>query len=171
MSSINLIAVAPCALRPNRYSWFFYFLAGLALLGILLVPRISQAEDVIGTIAMDGAATTYATTIAGQNIVLTFDASAGQRISLNVPGRPPVRIVKIFKPDGAILASSNGYWGQCFDALTIPISGQYKIVADMTGDAVGSVTFHLYGRQQTRSLVRRVGALAPLRSMRATEGW
>jgi hypothetical protein len=52
--------------------------------------------------------------------------------------------VIIYNPDGTILASSNYPWGQYFDALTLPATGTYRILVDVSGAETGSVTLTLY---------------------------
>jgi hypothetical protein len=118
----------------------------LALLVITLVGQIPSAwaDDVVGTIAMDGVPVTITTTVSGQNAVLTFDATSGQRVSLEVPGKDPDRRVSIYRPNGTLITSSSSYWGQFFDALTLDATGTYRIVADLDGTLTGSVTFKLH---------------------------
>jgi hypothetical protein len=84
---------------------------------------------------------------AGQNMLLTFTGSAGQKISLVVSNSTMGSAnVSILKPDGSTLVSnfSIGSGGGYVDTTTLPANGTYTIKADPSGTNVGSADFQLY---------------------------
>ncbi|MBD0369821.1 MAG: IPT/TIG domain-containing protein [Pyrinomonadaceae bacterium] len=99
--------------------------------------------DVSGTITPGGPSVTKSNTVGGQNIAVTFDGTAGQRVSLNtvIQGFTRWPYVSIYKPDGnRLVGPANGY----IDALTLPVTGTYKILGDPFDLETGQMTFTLY---------------------------
>jgi hypothetical protein len=118
----------------------------------------TDAQTVSGTathvypIVPGGDPVTVTTTAADENARLTFDGSAGQRISLKLTN---VTIgtsccssakVSILKPDGTVLLApaSFGTNGGFIDTKTLILSGTYTIVIDPQNAATGSATVTLY---------------------------
>ena len=109
------------------------------------------SADVLSTIVIGGSAVTVTTTSAGQNALVSFDGTAGQRVSLKISG---VSLtggngyvdVHIKKPDGSVLASSlfTTSSGGFIDVNTLPVTGTYTILVDPQGSNIGSVTLTLY---------------------------
>ena len=103
--------------------------------------------DITGTITAGGPAFTVTTTTPGQNATLTFNGTAGDRISLDLTN---VTIssssVTVKKPDGTTLLSNTnvGTGGVFFDATTLPMTGAYSIFIDPKITATGSITLALY---------------------------
>jgi len=88
----------------------------------------------------------------GQNARLTFDGTAGQRISVGLSGITigqgyccDVGSIAMYKPDGTVLlapfAFSNG--GAGTPTQVLPVTGTYSIVVDPYIGRSGSVTFTL----------------------------
>ena len=88
----------------------------------------------------------------GENATLTFNGTAGQRVSLNMTA---VTIgtsqccsakVSIQKPDATNLVAPTfeGLRGGFFDTKTLPVTGKYKILVDPQGTATGRMTLTLY---------------------------
>lgn len=100
--------------------------------------------DINLPIAADGNPVTVSISTPGQNAYLTFAGTAGQRVSLNNPGHYPEHVITIYKPDGTQLASRNDYYGNYFDALTLPVTGTYKIGVDLLGAGIGNTSLTLY---------------------------
>lgn len=100
-----------------------------------------------------GGAPVRATTVAsGENATLTFNGTAGKRISLKMTS---VTIgtsgccstkVSILRPGGTVLVApvSVGRRGGFIDTRTLPVTGVYKILVDPQGTARGSMTLTLY---------------------------
>jgi YD repeat-containing protein len=124
---------------------------------------VNNDADVTGSISIDGSAVTIGTTVAGQDAVVTFSATAGQRIILfatNVTNASAG--VQLGKPDGnnqADLGFSNNPSGQTFymDTQTLVAPGTYRLwvqhypalnffgsqtlqIASVPPDVTGSVT-------------------------------
>jgi YD repeat-containing protein len=101
--------------------------------------------DVTGSILPGAAnAVTVAIGTPGQNARLTFQGTAGQRVSLKMsPG--PIGGVSVRKPDGSELASGSvGAVTSFIDTQVLPATGTYAIAVDPLGTATGNVTLTLY---------------------------
>lgn len=113
--------------------------------GTLTLTLYAVPPDVTGTIASDG--TSHGVTIAnpGQNARLTFGATAGQRISLNV-GSGSGGSVHIIRPDRALLASVaiGPVFATFIDTQTLPMAGTYTVLVDYATNKTGSITLNLY---------------------------
>ena len=109
------------------------------------------SADVTSTIVPDGPPVTVTTNDIGQNVQVTFDGTAEQRISLKISGVAMTGgngyvDVSIKKPDGTILVS-NGFIhssGGFIDTRVLPVTGTYTILVDPQGTNTGSVTLTLY---------------------------
>lgn len=119
---------------------------GSATVSLNTVP-----PDVTGTIAANATPVSLTTTLAGQNMSLTFSGTAGQRVDLLAQftglGGCPSFGVTILQPDGVTkLFNSTGCGnGPLFTGpLLLPVGGTYKIMASLVGSAVGTGTFTLY---------------------------
>jgi subtilisin family serine protease len=115
--------------------------------GSMTLTLYDVPPDSTGAIAPGGAAITTTTGTPGQNARLTFDAQAGQRVSLNLSG---VTIsnsyVSLLKPDGTTLGGSSyvSIFGGFVDTRSIPSAGTYTILVDPQAAATGSMTLTLY---------------------------
>lgn len=115
--------------------------------GTMNLTLYNVPPDITGTITAGGPAVTVTTTTPGQNATLTFNATAGDRVSLDLTN---VSIsgsaLTLRKPDGAALVSNLivGTAGAFVDATTLPVSGTYSIFIDPQIAAVGSMTLTLY---------------------------
>lgn len=100
--------------------------------------------DPIVPIVAGGAAVTAGTTVPGQNAQLTFDASANQRVSVQLSGISFVHTFKALKPDGTQMYSAfqSGSAGWV-DTLTLPDAGPYTLLIDGSGAGIGNVTVKL----------------------------
>jgi hypothetical protein len=95
---------------------------------------------------------TVTITAVGQNALLTYAGTAGQRISLNLTG---VTLggsnccsgkIKVTKPDGStlVLSTTFGTDGKFIDTKSLTLTGTYKISIDPQGSATGNVAVTLY---------------------------
>ena len=107
-----------------------------------------DATDATGTIIPGGASVTITTTVPGQNARLTFNGSAGQRVSLQLSNSTFTGcyavVDSILAPDGTTLVSG----GLCnatgfIDTVTLPTSGTYTLLIDPSGATTGSQTLLL----------------------------
>jgi YD repeat-containing protein len=125
--------------------WGNYDSAGSMTLTLYDVP-----PDVTGTITIGGPSVTVTITTYGQNARLTFDGTAGQRISMKI-SNVTIRVsdVYIYNPDGTTLASmmTQSVTDPDFmDTKVLPATGTYTIFIDPWGnyDSAGSMTLTLY---------------------------
>lgn len=111
---------------------------------------LHNVVHVTGPITPGSSAVTVTTTIPGQNALLTFSGTAGQRVSLRTTNASFAQCnlaVAIRKPDGTNLVSNNcmGAGGTGFiDTQTLPTAGTYTVFVDPTAANTGSVTVTLY---------------------------
>jgi RHS repeat-associated protein len=89
----------------------------------------------------------------GQRAHLTFDATAGQKVSVNFTnGTFPYNLgsyafhAKIIKPDGNTLRAQDftGGGGGFVDAVTLPDTGTYTLEVDPDRELTGNITATLY---------------------------
>ena len=107
---------------------------------------LAAQPDVTGTLAIDGPPLTVPVSVAGQRARVTFEAAAGQRVSLRLSEVTiPSSEVSILRPDGTPLipAVQVGTEGRTLDAIAIPAAGVYTVKVDPSGRATGSVTLSL----------------------------
>jgi hypothetical protein len=108
---------------------------------------VNDVSDAPTPIVPGGPTVTVTTTTAGQNARLTFDGTAGRRVSLSMTS---VTIsnstVSITKPDGTALVTATGISksGGFIDATALPVDGTYTILVDPQGTATGKMTLKLY---------------------------
>lgn len=102
--------------------------------------------DVSGTITIGGAAATLTTTVSGQDGSLTFNGTAGQRVSLATSQTSNVCYkLSLVSPDRTNLYGPTSTCGAQFvDPLTLPLTGTYTIRMQHWGTTTGSLTFTLY---------------------------
>lgn len=105
-----------------------------------------------GSITPGGAPVTVTATEPGQNFLLTFNGTAGQRISLRMTDVSMGTSIccganiSIKKPDGTNLVnpSPTGTSGSFIDATQLPVNGTYTILVDPVSANTGSATLTLY---------------------------
>ena len=114
--------------------------------GSMTLTMYEVPVDVTGTIGSGGPPVTVTTTTPGQNVVLTFPGTAGQRVSLRTSDVTiALSAVSIRKPDGTVLASkSAGMPGDFIDTQTLPTTGNYTVVVDPVNSDTGTMTLTLY---------------------------
>ena len=118
---------------------------GTATLTLYDVP-----PDASPAIVPGGSAVSVTITTPGQNAQLSFNGTAGQRVSLNVVfgglDASACNTVSIQKPDGTSLVSSGSQCGASYftDVLTLPATGVYVITLNPGGLNVGTATLTLY---------------------------
>jgi YD repeat-containing protein len=111
---------------------------------------LTLSSEQTGTLVIDGASASLSLTRPGQNARLTFDGTAGQRVSLGLTGVtiPCCFATSILKPDGTTLVSSYfGPPGGTLDLPVLPASGSYTIFVDLTGLTTGNATLTLSSEQ------------------------
>ena len=123
----------------------------LALPLILFVAGLLAEPAAAQTIVPGGPSATVTTATGGENASLSFDGTAGQRVSLEITD---VTIgtstccstrVSILRPDGRSLATVTvGTTGGFLDATALPSAGTYTVLVDPQSSNVGSATLTLH---------------------------
>jgi hypothetical protein len=105
-----------------------------------------------GSITPGGSPVTVNAAAPGQNFLLAFDGSAGQRVSLRMTDVTMSTSiccgarVSIKKPDGTYLVAPSwvGTSGAFIDTATLPVAGSYTVLIDPVEANTGSMTLTLY---------------------------
>ncbi len=120
--------------------------------------------DVSGSITLGGSPLTVTITTPGQNGLLTFSGTAGQRVSMNHTGVTLTSCTTYLKkPDGTNLTQTGfGTGGAFMDAVTLPTTGTYSILVDPSGWVTGSVTLTLYNATEATGSITPGGAAATI---------
>jgi YD repeat-containing protein len=111
--------------------------------------QLYDSTDITGSIAIDGSAVTVGPTAIGQDVRLTFSASAGQRIVAYVTNvTNPSAGFNLLRPDGSqqrYMGLGNNPAGQTFfmDTQTLATTGTYTLWINHSGTNVGSETVQL----------------------------
>jgi hypothetical protein len=121
---------------------------------------LQVVSDVTGTIAIDGPPVTATTNVSGQDVRLTFGATAEQQIVLTVTNvTNPLASIALLGPTGQTLllqpfssfswSINNNPAGQLFflDQQTLPTTGTYTLWVQHSGTGVGSETLQLNSAQ------------------------
>lgn len=117
--------------------------AGGATLTLYDIP-----QDFMASIVPGGPAVTVKLSIPGQNAVLTFAGTGGEKVSLELtngtfPACSPN--VSILNPDGTVLFSDTCFGGGGFvSAQTLPATGTYRILLTAIDPGTGQLTARLY---------------------------
>ena len=116
-------------------------------IGSMTLSLYDVPPDASGTITAGGPSATVTTTVPGQNARLTFDGTAGQRISLRIDnstyGSSNSQVI-IHNPDGTTLASdTSANTGDFIDTKVLPATGTYTILVEPDLYFTGSMTLTL----------------------------
>lgn len=118
-----------------------------------LTLNLRNVVHVTGSIIAGGAGVPTTVHTPGQNVTLTFNGTAGQRVSLGVSGNTYGYVswdaldVRVKDPSGAQLGSAgmNTTTSTAFvDTMTLPVNGTYTVTLDPPLMRTGSATFTLY---------------------------
>jgi YD repeat-containing protein len=121
--------------------------------GSVTLTVYSVPADYSSSITAGGSAVTATMSTPGQNGIVTFGATANDRVSLKGTNGLSGQIgifcdvnATIFKPDGLPLTGGTACMeGSGFvDTQTLPATGTYKILVDPTTYATGNLTLNLY---------------------------
>ncbi|MES1244716.1 MAG: IPT/TIG domain-containing protein [Acidobacteriota bacterium] len=131
-----------------------------AATGAVTLTLYNVPPDATAGIVPGGPPVTVTTTIPGQNAVLTFAGSAGQRISLDISvgiAGGDCGYFSILQPDGSeffrFVECATGF----IDLPALPVSGTYRIVFDPMGTATGTATLTLHAAPIVISISPRSG--------------
>ncbi|MEP7305931.1 MAG: DUF6531 domain-containing protein [Acidobacteriota bacterium] len=118
-------------------------------------------DDVTGSITPNGAGIGVMLGPPGQNALLTFAGTAGQRASVRLtngtfPGTCFTFTLSILRPDGTKLSSADSCYDGAngfLDAVTMPVSGIYTAKLDPIGVNAGSATLLVYTFDDVTGLI------------------
>jgi hypothetical protein len=118
-------------------------------LNVTLYVVPADAAVTSGALTSGGTSVSVTTTVLGQNGVVSFAGTAGQRFAFELvsfsAGFCDVKL-SVLKPDATTLTfpicSTNGDW---FETKTLPATGTYKVKVDPQGTSTGTASLKLYG--------------------------
>jgi hypothetical protein len=131
-----------------------------------LSVTLHNASDPPGVaIATTGAVATGTTATPGQNVVFTFNGTAGRRMSLLVESTTfSGAVVSLVQPNGSSVAAISFPGGGAHDRFMepqrLPVGGAYRIVVQPLNGETGSVTLRLYDVPSDASRSMTVGGAA-----------
>ena len=129
--------------------------------GSLTFALYTVAEDINSTIIINGSPVTVTTTTPGQNAALSFNATAGDEVSLLADELTLSRYsdLKMIAPSGVELASLNvlSTSGSLLGPVTLAETGLYSIKVDPDSYSVGSVTLTLRDTRDINSAITADG--------------
>jgi YD repeat-containing protein len=112
--------------------------------GSVTLTLYSVPADVSGSITPGGSSVNVGITTPGQNGLLTFSGTSGDRVSLNVSSGPS-GTVTLRRPDNSQQAFVyTGFLGPFMEPQTLASTGTYSITVDPENAATGTLTFSLY---------------------------
>lgn len=119
--------------------------------------------DVTASGTPGGAAIPLTTTVPGQNAVVSFPGTAGQRISAKLTGITFTDLSwRLRLPDGSTLvgpvAASAGATSY-LESQALPQTGTYSILVDPNADTIGTANLTLYSASDTTGTIAATGAL------------
>jgi hypothetical protein len=126
--------------------------------GKLTLKLYDVPADPTTPATLDGTPYTVTTTTPGQNALLTFNGTAGQRVSGLITDVDYASAkLKILNPDSTLLFSPAlgfGHGGNFLEPKTLPATGVYTVVVDPGLAAAGSATvqFFLTGTDATGTI-------------------
>jgi hypothetical protein len=131
-----------------------------------LTLALYTVSDYTNSITAGGAPVTVPISTPGQNGLLTFAGTAGQKVSLvGSNGTIAGQIlgcdvnVSILNPDNSVLAPATCMEGSGFiDATTLPTTGTYTIRVDPVSFATGNLTLTLYTVADYTNTITQGGA-------------
>lgn len=116
--------------------------------GTLKFTLYNVPPDATGTLTPGGSATAVTTTAPGQNMTLTFNGTANQRINLTTQNSGfSCWDMKVLQPDGTTQFYSTSYCGGgtfFTDVLVLPLSGTYTVKINPGSFQVGTLTLTLF---------------------------
>jgi YD repeat-containing protein len=108
---------------------------------------LTLSSEVTGALTIGGAATPVTIARAGQRARMTFEGTAGQRLSVNMTGSAlPSGTATVFTPSGSTLVAQ-GFSGSggFIDPRTLGATGTYSLLVDPNLAFTGGMTLTLYG--------------------------
>jgi hypothetical protein len=105
--------------------------------------KLYDVVDLTGSTTIGGPGIDLVLAKPGQNATLTFAGTAGQRISVVATTNTDIRLI-VRKPDGSTLSNAGGNDVVLVDAVTLPVSGTYSLVADPLLAKTGTVSVRTY---------------------------
>ena len=115
--------------------------------GAGIVQLYQFADDITGTIAVNGQPVTVTTTTPGQDARLTFTGTAGQKINLQFDLLSSLQPhhVKLLAPDGTVLTDDITIQSSDLrEKITLPVTGTYTVWLDFFQATLGTIRCQLF---------------------------
>lgn len=112
-----------------------------------VTATLTLTKDAAGVLTANGAPLTFSASVTGQNARYTFDAAAGQDVSLLWTGSTftgGTHYISVNKPDGTQLTYSSFTTGAGFlDLRNLPATGTYTVFLDPYQGGTGQLSLQL----------------------------
>ena len=110
------------------------------LTGSVVVEVFDVPADLTAALSLDGTLRTVATTVPGQNMVISFTGAAGRKVSLRFTNGAGTIYGTLRRPDGTDLKARWAIGSSDFvDPVTLPADGVYTLLLDPNTAALGSI--------------------------------
>ncbi|WP_103954569.1 VWD domain-containing protein [Nonomuraea solani] len=107
--------------------------------------QLHEVTHLAAGVTVGGAASTFTTTVPGQNGTWSFPGTAGRLVSFNFTdanfaGTTNARVT-VKKPDGTVLVAATNCGKNCFlEPVALPVAGTYTVEFDPQDATVGKLT-------------------------------
>ncbi|MBJ7313416.1 IPT/TIG domain-containing protein [Rugamonas sp. CCM 8940] len=141
----NIIAAVPQQVSSGKISVATAYGGAVSDVDFFVVPTPYSAADIQVTDRLSiGESKTVVFSTPGKKGLVLFDGTAGQKVSLSLTSVPLISVmVKILRPDGAVLPMTSISPAGFMDALTLPVTGTYTILIVPVANAMGSITMRM----------------------------
>lgn len=133
---------------PEANEYMIFFDPWEDNIGSVTINLREVPPDLSYNITADGTPIAVNTTEAGRNVWMSFNGTAGQKVSLKLSNNTYAGLTRVSlnKPDGTYLVAPITFStsGRFIETLTLPDTGTYKIYIDPYGDSTGAITAALY---------------------------
>lgn len=130
--------------------------------GSMLI-NLYNVSDLTGSVVMGGSSVPVNLATPGQNGTVTFEGTAGQKVSLSLTSVSFTQLwVYVNNPDGSTLASRqmHGVYGDdMIGTLVLPASGTYSILVNPSSSYTGNITLTLNDASDINGTITANGTL------------
>lgn len=149
---------------PTTGTYTMTFTPSTGFAGPITARAYDISTDVSVPAAVGGAAVSVVIPAPGQDAVVPFAATAGQRVSvaLSAGSFNGQVTATLLGPDGSTVASNTTCTSSCFfEPTSTSAAGTYKLLVDPQANAVGSVTVRVYAVPPDAAATATIGGAGP----------
>ena len=166
LANCGASAFSDLQIAPVAGTYKVYLNPGGTVTGRADFKVYTVAADVTGTVTLNGASISLATTTPGQNMKVTFTATALQKVNFSVT--PDANLSNscfdftVLKPDGKTqLFNTSACGASSTGLITAPTAGTYTAVIHAANAGIGSASFKLTSSAAISAAGARISVQAP----------